>query len=248
MPTLRERFRRGPSEGPVDVSRDLARIQRAKMQPGEAETERIVDARRQQLSASTETVGNTVDKTGESYSVRVADESRSASADSGKALLLSRLAGRFAPGTVVELGSAFGISGAHFVAGLQAGGGGTFITMDAVPARSALAAETIALINAPQVDVQMVVGMFEDNFDAWQGAHVVYIDGNHWRAPTLEYVETALERCDPGVLLLLDDIHGYSEEMDQTWLALKADKRFAFAGRIGSLGVLGRGPAERLKG
>jgi predicted O-methyltransferase YrrM len=241
-------MRRRPSDAPVNVDKDLLRLMQSAVQPEEAETERIVNARREELAASTETVGNTVDTAGKDYSVRVADESRSASADPGKALLLSRLVRRAAPATVVELGSAFGISGAHFVAGLQAGGGGTFITIDAVAARSALAAQTIALIDAPSVQVQMVVGMFEDHFDAWQGADVVYIDGNHWRAPTLEYVEAALERCAPTALLLLDDIHGYSPEMDQTWAELSSDKRFAFAGRIGSLGVLGRGSADLLRG
>lgn len=247
MRTLRELLGGRSAQGPADVSKDLSRVQQAKVQPDEAAIERIVEARRRALDASTESVGNTVDTAGKDYSVRVADEARSASADSGKALLLSRLARRAAPATVVELGSAFGISGAHFVAGLQAGGGGTFITIDAVASRSVLAAETIALVDAPDVDVQLVVGMFEDHFDAWQGAQLVYIDGNHWRDPTLAYVEAALERCDPGVLLLLDDIHGYSAEMDQTWQQLSGDQRFAFAGRIGSLGVLGRGSMGLLR-
>ena len=226
---------------PKDVSPALAALHGRAAEASEVEITSLLAIRRAKLARSTQTVGNALEPAGEQYAVPVGEESRLASASPEKAILLYRLARAAAPGKVVEFGSGFGVSGAHFVSGLQAGGGGTFVTIDAVGTRSALAAETIAEISAPAVEVRLVVGLFDDHFDQMKDAKVIYVDGNHYANPTRRYVEAALTSGDPEALLILDDIDGYSPEMDDIWRALRKDTRFEFAGRIGDLGILGVG-------
>lgn len=221
-----------------DVSNGLAWLRDRPETAGEAQVVSIVTQRRAQLAASDKTVGDATEALGHSHQVSIAEESMGASAPGDKALLLMRLAAAWAPGRVVELGSAFGVSGAYFAAGLQSNGGGELVSIEAVAARSRLAQETIALVPTPDVDVRLVVGLFDEHLTEFAGARLVYLDGNHYAAPTRAYVEAAVASLAPDGVIVLDDIDGYSAEMDRLWNELRRDRRFRVTGRCRDLGLL----------
>lgn len=53
---------------------------------------------------------------------------------------------------------------------------------------------------------------------------LVYIDGNHQLAPTLNYFEFALNHIDDESFIIFDDIH-WSDEMEQAWQTIIEDNR-----------------------
>lgn len=216
---------------PPDVSRALAVLAAAPPTEQEAQVVAVLEAQRAALAARTDLVGDAFEAVGGSARHPVGEQSVVASAGPDKALLLHRIARALAPCPVVELGTAFGISGGYVVAGLAAGGGGSLVSVDAAASRSAVAAQTLAAVGDDRVGVRLLTGLFDDHLDELHGARLVYVDGNHYAAPTSSYLAAALERCAPDAVLLFDDIDGYSAEMDRWWSAAARDRRFAATGR-----------------
>lgn len=227
--------------GPRDISALLATLHGVL---GEGVGSTLED-RRRQLEASDESAGDVFEAFGRANVAPVADRVQHDSSPAEKAGLLYRLARTLAPTDAVEFGSAFGLSGAYLVAGLQAGGGGRFTTIEAAASRSRIAADTIALAPSDDIDVRLVVGLFDEHFEVLDGAGLVFIDGNHQAVPTATYVEECLRRGARDLVLVLDDIAGYSPEMDQLWQALRRDKRFSATGQFADVGVLVRGDLLR---
>ena len=218
------------------------------MQPLEGgDTDRL-EARRAELSLSDEEVANASEALGIVDRAAVGTKVASDSSSTAKAGLLARLVERVQPERVVEFGSAFGISGGYLVSALQRAGGGVFSTVEATAARSSIAGETIGLVHAPDVVVDRVVGLFDEQLDLLNDAGFVFIDGNHYAEPTHRYVEAALSRGSVELVVVLDDIAGYSQEMDAAWAKLRRDRRFDAQGQVADVGVLLRGrPAALLR-
>ena len=49
---------------------------------------------------------------------------------------------------------------------------------------------------------------------------IVYVDGNHRYAPTINYFKQLLEKANDQSILIFDDIH-WSEEMEKAWEEIK---------------------------
>ena len=49
---------------------------------------------------------------------------------------------------------------------------------------------------------------------------LAFIDGNHRKAPTLEYFSKLLSLSTPSTVLIFDDIH-WSAEMEEAWFAIQ---------------------------
>ncbi|MFM6924650.1 MAG: class I SAM-dependent methyltransferase, partial [Ferruginibacter sp.] len=47
-----------------------------------------------------------------------------------------------------------------------------------------------------------------------------FIDGNHRKAPTLDYFNELLKHKTPATILVFDDIH-WSTEMEEAWTMIK---------------------------
>lgn len=237
---------RFPPRRPADLTAALRALSVQPRSASETVTCAFVEKRRAVLAASVDTVGDVFEALGRTHPAPVAEQSRVASASPDKGLLLHRFARTVAPGKIAELGSAFGISGAYLVSGLQAGGGGLFGTVEAASSRSAICAETLRALDAPAVQKHLFVGLFDMHLEVLEDADLVYIDGNHYAVPTRLYVDAARARCRRDALLLLDDIDGYSTEMDNLWRSLSRDRRFPAVGRLGDLGVLAMGKLPAL--
>ena len=110
-----------------------------------------------------------------------------------------------------------------------------------------IAAETIGIVDAPDVTVRTLVGLFDEHLHVLDGVDFFFLDGNHFAEPTRHYTETAFARGDEDLVVVLDDIAGYSGEMDDVWSTLRSDARVHAHGQVGDVGVLLRGqPATRI--
>ncbi len=130
----------------------------------------------------------------------------------------------FKPAEIVEIGSAFGVSGMYWCAGLAANGTGNFTGFEPNPAWAPFAQSNIQSI----LDgAQLVEGTFEDNLDkAPDRIDLAFIDAIH----TPEFIEVqlnlVLERANSGALIVLDDIR-FSTAMSEYWRKIREDERFA---------------------
>nr|WP_302477701.1 class I SAM-dependent methyltransferase [Ruegeria arenilitoris] len=140
------------------------------------------------------------------------------------------------PNQVVEIGSAFGVSGMYWCAGLSALRAGEFTGFEPNSAWSPYAKSNITAILK---DARLIKGTFEENLaEAPDSIDLAFIDAIH----TPEFVDTqlnlVLERSHKGTLIVLDDIR-FSTEMSDYWLQVRDDARFSaafeFTRRVGFL-------------
>lgn len=137
------------------------------------------------------------------------------------------------PGLVVEFGSAFGVSGMYWLAGLQAVGGGRLLTFEPNPVWQPIAAANLAQIGG---DFTAVHDTFEAAIDGQlrpdERIDLAFVDAIHTPEFVRPQVELVVERLAPGGLVLVDDIH-FSAEMTACWDAIAADPRFVASAALG---------------
>jgi predicted O-methyltransferase YrrM len=134
-----------------------------------------------------------------------------------KGRLLFHLARNLAPCDALELGTSIGISAGYIALGLEAGGGGRLVTVDASEARTSLASRAWSVAGVS--GIEQVVGRFDDVLEDVLGhlpdLKFAYVDGNHRKQPTLDYLGAIEKRMSTG-LVVFDDIR-WSEEMLEAW-------------------------------
>lgn len=170
------------------------------------------------------------------FGLRPIDGSREASSPPIRGRLLYRLIRLSAPRNVVEFGTAYGVSASYLAAALAANGTGSLTSVEGDPQRAAIAESGVEVV-APGV-TRVLNQRFQDAVELLDGADFFYLDGQHRERPTKRYVTHALERMTRPALIVLDDIEGYSEEMDRVWIELCRDPRVTRAGAHGGVGVL----------
>jgi predicted O-methyltransferase YrrM len=111
-----------------------------------------------------------------------------------------------APDTVVEFGSAFGVSGMYFAAGLEAAGRGHLYSFEINREWAAIAERNIRSISAR---VTLTNGAFEDHVAAVvQGTiDLALVDGIHTREFVMRQFELLRPRMTSGGLIIFDDIN-----------------------------------------
>ncbi|WP_144186529.1 O-methyltransferase [Elioraea rosea] len=142
------------------------------------------------------------------------------------------------PRVIVEVGTAFGISGMYWVAGLEQAGAGEVVTFDPNETWHAIAKGNIARISPRATAVPRTM---EDAISETLGGRPVdlcFIDAIHTSEFVRAQLDLILPRLAPGALVLLDDIT-FSDDMAACWRALAEDKRFraslALDDRVGLL-------------
>jgi predicted O-methyltransferase YrrM len=143
------------------------------------------------------------------------------------------------PSTIVEFGTAFGVSGMYFLAGLEQNEHGSLFTFEPNELWAKIARENLSAIGSRY---QLSVGTFEDHVAArladCQRIDLAFIDAIHTPAFVLPQLELVLARCRAHALVILDDIH-FSSEMRACWDQLAIDARFraslALGERVGLL-------------
>lgn len=137
---------------------------------------------------------------------------------------LFRVANWASPQTMLEMGSSVGIGTAYLYAGARPA---KVISLEGCPAIANVAQANMELLGFPN-KVDFRVGPFEKTLENalsdLQHIDFVYFDGNHRKAPTLEYFEKCLEYAHEKSVFVFDDIH-WSPEMKEAWSIIQQHPR-----------------------
>lgn len=140
--------------------------------------------------------------------------------------------------SVVEMGTAVGISSAYLAAGVEVNGGGQVITLDLSPDRHAAARDLHARLGLDGL-VDTRTGRFEDTYAAAltdaAPIDVLFIDGHHQHGPTVRYFDEAMPHLASGAVVIFDDIR-WSDGMRQAWSEVRASPQIAVAADLGPTG------------
>ena len=256
-------LRAGQSGLPGAAGDGLRRAASLRLRRGERPAEAAIDALRQRLRRSPDTV-EVVDYGAGSAGTNaperaVAEVYRRAATGPAWGRFLFGLVRGMRPARVLELGTNLGVGSAHLAAALalnEAAGApeGRLVTLEGAPALAALAAGHLARLGhgvcgGPACRVRVVVGPFAETLADVAAAEgpfdLVFVDGHHEAEAALAYLDTLRPHLADGALVVLDDVEP-GRPVREAWAALTdgPDAPPAFyAGKYGLL-VHGASPAD----
>jgi predicted O-methyltransferase YrrM len=132
--------------------------------------------------------------------------------------ILYYLTSRFKPDTVIELGTALGISTLYLSLGYT---GAKVYTIEGNPQLAGIAAESFKKYGLSNISVlndgfdQLIDSMI----DLTTGNTLVFIDGNHTFDATMRYFK-AFGKCKGSIIMVFDDIR-WSGDMNRAWKEIK---------------------------
>ena len=143
------------------------------------------------------------------------------------------------PKLIVEFGTAFGVSGMYWLAGLKRNGSGHLLTFEPNERWAAAARANLTEIGSR---FTLTPGTFEDNLavvDRFpERIDIGFIDAIHTSAFVLPQLELVAARAAPGALIFFDDIT-FSDDMQDCWRTIAARPHYAAAAEIGNrVGVI----------
>ncbi|MER8767034.1 MULTISPECIES: class I SAM-dependent methyltransferase [unclassified Mesorhizobium] len=137
------------------------------------------------------------------------------------------------PNLIVEFGTAFGVSGMYWLAGIEANGRGHLLTFEPNQAWADIAKSNLSRISDK---FTLTIGTFEDNLavvDQFPAKiDMAFIDAIHTSEFVFEQLDLVERRCAPGALIILDDIT-FSDDMCACWRAVSKRPRYAAVAEIG---------------
>ncbi len=129
--------------------------------------------------------------------------------------LLFRITKYYKPQNILELGTSLGITTAYFA---SANKSDAVITMEGSENVS-----TIAKANFTKLalhNIQIINGNFDTTLPQFlsqaKNIDLAFIDGNHRKAPTLNYFHQLLQKANSNSIFIFDDIH-WSAGMEGAW-------------------------------
>jgi len=132
-----------------------------------------------------------------------------------QAEFLFRLVKRFAPKTIIELGTSVGLTSLYLS---KAQASSTLYTIEGCPELYAFSKKEFERHHA--TNIVSINGNFDEELpkalSSLQSADLVYFDGNHAYEPTLRYFGMALEKKHAGTIFIFDDIY-WSAGMEKAW-------------------------------
>jgi predicted O-methyltransferase YrrM len=181
------------------------------------------------------------------YSRAAADSKRRSDQVRSPALagrLFAWLARERAATIIVEFGTAFGVSGMYWLAGLKGNRRGRLLTFEPNAVWVEIARANLASIS-DQFD--LVTGTFEECIDLTlrpgQRIDIAFVDAIHTSAFVFRQFDILISRMAPGGLILFDDIN-FSDDMASCWHAISRDPRIVASATIGRrLGIVELGLA-----
>lgn len=143
------------------------------------------------------------------------------------------------PEVVVEFGTAFGVSGMYFLAGLETNGKGKLLTFEPNETWRRIAVPCLEQIGTRFIST---AGTFEATIDrvlpAGERIDMAFIDAIHTSAFVIPQLERVVARCSDHALVILDDIN-FSDDMQECWGRVSRDARFVSSVALGQrVGVL----------
>ncbi len=134
--------------------------------------------------------------------------------------LLHHIIAYYQPATIVELGTSLGITTAYLA---QANPRAQVITLEGADAIATIAKENFSKLSIN--NVELMLGDFKDTLplvtQRFRQIDFAFIDGNHSKAPTLQYFDKLLPSMGNDSILVFDDIH-WSAEMEAAWAEIQA--------------------------
>jgi len=145
---------------------------------------------------------------------------RSSSINRKSGELLFRLAASLQPSSVLELGTALGISTLYMAKAVP---DAKIVTIEGCAAKVEVARANFYKLSATNIEV--CTGRFDtqlhDVLEKTGKPDFVFMDGHHQYRPTLEYFRQILNHSHEGTVIVLDDIH-WSVGMEKAWKAIQA--------------------------
>ncbi|MFN5812733.1 MAG: O-methyltransferase [Bacteroidota bacterium] len=150
---------------------------------------------------------------------------RSAAKSAKFGRLFYRMVKHFKVETVLELGTSLGLSSRYFAEANPTYG---VITIEGAPSLASFTEEKLKEEGYTNIRVH------EGDFQYWiprlmpdlVGRKLIYVDGNHRYAPTVEYFHQFLPFLGNDDILIFDDIH-WSQEMEKAWKEIKNHEQVA---------------------
>lgn len=137
------------------------------------------------------------------------------------------------PGLIVEFGTAFGVSGMYFLAGLEEIQQGRLLSFEVNTAWAKIARENL---NSISQKFDLINGTFEDNISVHlkkgEIIDIALIDAIHTRQFVQNQLDIVLGYSKQGTIIILDDIN-YSLEMEECWQEISHDTKFRSSASIG---------------
>jgi predicted O-methyltransferase YrrM len=150
--------------------------------------------------------------------------------------LLFRIARRYQPHYVLELGTSLGISTAYLAAADEHSVVVTGEGNDSVATLARRNLDAIGLNN-----VRVITGNFDNTLPEMISRlpHIdlAFIDGNHRRQPTLNYFYELLKKIRPESVIIFDDIH-WSREMETAWAEVRQHESVRLSVDLFFLGII----------
>lgn len=132
--------------------------------------------------------------------------------------LLYRLSRYLQPKTILEFGTAAGMSAAYLKLPVPKA---QMITMEGCSGMANVAKMTLDDLNIENIEIK--VGNFEqvlpEALNSFDTLDLVFFDGNHREKPTLDYFSKCLEKVNENSCFVFDDIH-WSPGMEKAWKTL----------------------------
>lgn len=129
--------------------------------------------------------------------------------------LLFRIARHYRPRSIVELGTSLGLSTAYLA---SAAPDARVVSMEGNRALATIARENMQQLGLTNVNI--VSGNFDDTLASvlsdFDTIDLAFVDGNHRKAPTLDYFFRLMERRSDTPVFVFDDIH-WSAGMEEAW-------------------------------
>lgn len=152
------------------------------------------------------------------------------------AQLLFRIVQHYQCQNVVELGTSLGITTAYLASATHRP---QVTTLEGSPAISKVAEQTFAALQL--LNIKPIIGNFNDTLPQWL-AHTntvdfVFIDGNHRKAPTLQYFSLLLTKANSKTIFIFDDIY-WSAEMEQAWGQIKSHPQVRLSINLFFIGIV----------
>jgi Methyltransferase domain len=148
----------------------------------------------------------------------------------------AHLASELQPKLIVEVGTAFGVSGMYWLLGMR-GSGGRLITFDPNEAWVEIARRNLETIGG---SYESVCGTFEENLAMIQGpVDMAFLDAIHTDGHVSRQFELIVERSSSNAVVVVDDVNFSGGDMERCWKHLSLDSRVSgsvlLSGRVGVL-------------
>ncbi len=151
-------------------------------------------------------------------------------------VLLCRLAKEFGKPDIVEFGTSAGISTMYLAASCP---DSTVYSIEGCPATAEIARENF--ISAGIGNINLLTGSFDEKLPELLTKPVrpglVFIDGNHRKEPTINYLRQMAGLSCSKTIIIIDDIHS-SDEMEEAWSFIKNHEKVTLTVDIFRMGFV----------